>query len=153
VCQVVQGDEVKVRGVVVRATAAQHGGRSWPGRSPAALGYAILGYKRVYFAGDTDLFDDMAGLVHELDLALIPIWGWGPTLGPGHLDPERAAEAVRRLRPRMVVPIHWGTLRPLHVSRRAAYLREPAETFAELVRERAPETEVRVLRPGQATEF
>ena len=29
-----------------------------------------------------------------VDVALLPVWGWGPTLGPGHLDPQRAAEAV-----------------------------------------------------------
>src|SRR3954452_170505 len=84
--EVVEGDEVAVGDVRVRATYADHG--SWsPGRSRAALGYAILGSQRIYFAGDTDLFDAMAGLVPDLDLALIPIWGWGPSLGPGHLDP------------------------------------------------------------------
>ena len=63
---------------------------------------------RVYAAGDTDLFDGMAGLPSP-DVALLPVWGWGPTLGPGHLDPVRAAEAVARLRPRVAVPVHWGT--------------------------------------------
>ena len=45
-----------------------------------------------------------------VDVALLPVWGWGPTLGPGHLDPVRAAEAVELIRPRIVVPVHWGTL-------------------------------------------
>ena len=151
--EVAEGDEVDVGGVVVRATPAKHGGHSTPGRSDAALGYAVLGTKRVYFAGDTDIFDEMEGLVPELDLALIPIWGWGPTIGRGHLNPDRAAEALTMLRPRIAIPIHWGTLRPFHLSSRASFLQEPAVTFAAQARERAPATEVRVLRPGEATEF
>ena len=104
----------------------------------------------VYFAGDTDLFPGLAVLADPLDVALLPIWGWGPTLGEGHLDPEGAAEAVRMLKPRIVIPIHWGSLHPLGMSG-AAFLREPPETFRRLVRERAPEVEVRLLKPGEAT--
>src|SRR5262249_27468973 len=105
--------EVTIGRVIVRATHAEHGGGSRPG-PPAAVGYALIGSARVFFAGDTDLFDGMAGLVPDLDLALLPIWGWGPSIGHGHLDPARAAEAVARLRPRIAVPIHWGTLRPFY---------------------------------------
>ena len=35
--------------------------------------------------------------------------GWGSKVGPGHLDPARAVEAVERLRPKLAIPIHWGT--------------------------------------------
>ena len=44
------------------------------------LGYVVSGSKSVYFAGDTDLFDEMAEL-GPVDVALVPIWGWGPGLG------------------------------------------------------------------------
>ncbi len=64
---------------------------------------------RMYVAGDTDLFDGMTAL-GPVDVALLPVWGWGPSLGPGHLTPQRAAEAVKRVRPRIAVPVHWGTL-------------------------------------------
>jgi L-ascorbate metabolism protein UlaG (beta-lactamase superfamily) len=43
-----------------------------------------------------------------IDLALLPIWGWGPTLGPGHMDPEQAAEAARLLGADVAVPMHYG---------------------------------------------
>ena len=100
--------------------------------------------------GDTDLFDGMEGLVDDLDVALIPIWGWGATLGRGkHLDPQRAAEAARRLAPRIAVPIHWGTYRPLHRGARARFLTEPAEAFARAAAEVAPDVDVRVLQPGE----
>jgi L-ascorbate metabolism protein UlaG (beta-lactamase superfamily) len=147
------GDEVAVGAVTVRTTPAEHGGRTTPGRPPGAVGYAILGSGRVFFAGDTDLFDSMEGLVPDLDVALLPIWGWGPWIGPGHLDPSRAAEAVARLRPRIAVPIHWGTLRPFYRGARARFLREPADAFVAATRERAPETTVTVLAPGETLEF
>jgi L-ascorbate metabolism protein UlaG (beta-lactamase superfamily) len=153
VVEISEGEEVDVGAVTVRATHAEHeGGRPLRGEEPT-VGYALLGSKRIFFAGDTDLFDGMDGLVTALDVALIPIWGWGPTLGRGlHLDPERAAEAVRRLRPRVVVPIHWGTYRPAHRSARATFLTEPAEAFARAAAVTAPEVEVRILRPGERLE-
>jgi L-ascorbate metabolism protein UlaG (beta-lactamase superfamily) len=147
------GDEVAIGPVAVRATHAEHGGRSTPGRPIDSVGYALLGSSRIFFAGDTDLFDGMESLVPDLDLALLPIWGWGPAIGPGHLDPARAAEAVVRLRPRIAVPIHWGTLRPFYRGPRARFLREPAEAFAAAARDRAPGTKVSVLAPGESLEF
>jgi L-ascorbate metabolism protein UlaG (beta-lactamase superfamily) len=143
--------------VEVRATHAEHDERRRIGRlRGAALGYAIGGTHRIYFAGDTSLFPEMEGLVPDLDLALIPIWGWGPTLGSGeHLDPAGAAEALHRLRPRVAVPIHWGTYRPLHhgVRREPDFLTEPAEEFVREMAKTAPEVEVRVLKPGERLEL
>jgi L-ascorbate metabolism protein UlaG (beta-lactamase superfamily) len=146
-----EGDELELGALTVRATHADHeGGRPPLYSGGSTLGYALLGSKRIYFAGDTDLFDEMDGLVSDLDVALVPIWGWGATLGRGkHLDPERAAEAVRRLRPKIAVPIHWGTYRPAHRTARAWFLTQPAEAFVRAAAEAAPETEIRVLRPGE----
>ena len=70
----------------------------------------MTGSAGVYFAGDTDLFEEMSALAGSVDLALLPVAGWGPTPGPGHLDPARAVQAAARITPRVVVPIHWGTL-------------------------------------------
>lgn len=145
-----EGDEVQFGPVSVRATHAEHEGGRPPFGDGPALGFAILGTKRIFFAGDTDLFDGMHGLVADLDLALIPIWGWGATLGRGkHLDPESAAEAVRRLAPQIAVPIHWGTYRPLHRRATAHFLSEPAEAFVRAAAAVAPDVEIRVVRPGQ----
>jgi len=153
VSEVEAGDEIAVADVTVRATPADHPGRPAPGRSPQAVGYAVLGSARVYFAGDTDLFAGMAGLVEQLDIALLPIWGWGPSLGTGHLDPGRAAEALALLAPRLAVPIHWGTLRPFYRTPRAHYLREPVDAFVAAAGELAPRVAVRVLGPGESLDF
>jgi L-ascorbate metabolism protein UlaG (beta-lactamase superfamily) len=143
--------------VEVRATHAAHDERRRIGRlRGASLGYAIGGSRRIYFAGDTSLFPEMDGLVPDLDLALIPIWGWGPTLGGGeHLDPAGAAEAIRMLRPRTAVPIHWGTYRPLHhgVLHDPDFLTEPADAFVREMAKTAPEVDVRVLKPGEGLEL
>ena len=154
VLEVEAGDELDVAGLTVRATHAEHGSTR-PGSSAQAvpIGYALLGSRRVFFAGDTDLFPGMDGLVPELDVALLPIWGWGPTLGAGHLNPVRAAEALTLLRPRIAVPIHWGTLRPMHRRAGAAFLRRPVDAFVAAAREQAPQVEVRVLEPGESFEL
>ncbi len=151
--EVMEGDEVRVGDVAVRATPADHAGRPAPGRSGAAVGYLVGGSGKVYFAGDTDIFDGMADLAPGLDVALIPIWGWGPTIGEGHLDPVRAAEALALLRPRIAVPIHWGTLRPFYRSTHAAFLSEPLTAFLEAARERVPEVEVRAVELGESVPF
>lgn len=59
----------------------------------------------IYFAGDTDVFGDMA-LIGELskpDVAFLPIGGFYT------MDPERAAKAVALLGVKTVVPMHFGT--------------------------------------------
>ena len=108
----------------------------------------LEGSVSVYFAGDTDLFDGMSELAGRVDVALLPVAGWGPRVPAGHLDPERAAEAVARIRPRIAVPIHWGTLRAWGAQRGLDPV-APARSFAEAVGRLAPATEVHVLMPGK----
>jgi len=140
------GDEVALGGARLAATEADHDARRMPWAPADGLGFVLEG---VYFAGDTDLFDGMADIgAVGLDVALLPIWGWGPRLPRGHLDPERAAEATRLLAPRVVIPIHWGTY--LRVGMRRNDLDAPAQAFAEAVARTAPACEVVVLRPGES---
>lgn len=152
VTEVVEGDEVSIGNVVIRATHAEHDGRRTLGPEATALSYAVLGSRRIFFAGDTGLFPGMNGLVPDLDVALVPIWGWGRTLGRGkHLDPRGAGEAIRRLQPKVAVPIHWGTYCPAYLALRGrpAFLDEPGEAFLRAAAEQAPEIETRLLRPGE----
>jgi L-ascorbate metabolism protein UlaG (beta-lactamase superfamily) len=150
VVEVEPGEEIRLGDLVMRATHADHeGGRGFLGTEVAALGYLIRGSHQIYFAGDTDLFEEMATLAPDLDVALVPIWGWGPSLGPGHLDPRRAAEALRLLRPLLAVPIHWGTYAPLGFGRlQTALLTDPVTEFRRHAAELAPEVEVHVLGLG-----
>jgi L-ascorbate metabolism protein UlaG (beta-lactamase superfamily) len=140
------GDVTRVGDATVEATPARHDGRRWPwGATAAAIGF-LAG--RAYFAGDTDLFPEMASLAGRVDVALLPVAGWGPTLGPGHLDPERAAQAAATLRAPVAIPIHWGTLTPPWARTAPDRLGAPARAFAAAARRLAPDVEVRVLEPG-----
>jgi len=101
----------------------------------------------VYFAGDTDLFEGMRAIGDlGLDVALLPVAGWGPTLGPGHMDARAAAEAAARLRPRIAIPIHWGTISPVGMADPGD---RPAREFAVHAAELAPEVRVVQLAPGE----
>jgi L-ascorbate metabolism protein UlaG (beta-lactamase superfamily) len=143
--------------LTVTAVQARHDGRRHPGGMRAeTLGYVMRGRRTVYFAGDTELFDGMSGQMpdpsSQLDVALLPVAGWGSTLGPGHMDPLDAARAVALLAPRIAIPIHWGTLLPIGVARRhRSQLGDPPRLFARHAARLAPEVEVRILQPGQAT--
>jgi L-ascorbate metabolism protein UlaG (beta-lactamase superfamily) len=149
VIELAEGDRVRVGDIIVEAVHAAHDGRRNPlGRRIAALGYVLEGPVSVYFAGDTDLFAGMSDLAGRVDVALLPVGGWGPRVPAGHLDPDRAAEAVARIRPRIAVPIHWGTLRAWGAQRGLDPV-APARSFAEAVGRVAPATQVRILMPGQ----
>lgn len=152
VVEVGPGDRIRHGAIEIVATQAAHGGFRPPfGPRAAALGYVIEGAdERIYFAGDTDLFPGMADL-GPIDTALIPVWGWGPRLGPGHLDPWRAAEAVGIIKPHIAVPIHWGTFWPFGLGRvRPGRLADPPLEFADRAAATNPTGVAIVIPPGGA---
>ncbi|MGY1624164.1 MBL fold metallo-hydrolase [Geodermatophilus sp. SYSU D00965] len=163
VVEVLPGEAFTHGALRVTAVPADHTGHRWGprlthGPDTTAVGHLVEGGGRtVYVSGDTDLFDEMHLLGDRgVDVALLPVWGWGPTLGPGHLDPDSAAEATARLRPRVAVPVHWGTLAvpggtvlPGLRGRVRPLLVEPPRTFAAAVAARGLDTHVAVTEPGQ----
>lgn len=153
VSELAPGESAAVGELTVTAVDAHHdGGRRRFARHTEAIGFLVAGRRRVYFAGDTDYFEGMEDLSPGLDLALLPVWGWGPSIGAGHLDPEGAARAAAALSPRLAVPIHWGTLYPFGLRRlRGTPLQAPGEEFAANLRRLAPQVEARVLAPGEST--
>jgi L-ascorbate metabolism protein UlaG (beta-lactamase superfamily) len=149
VVEVAAGASVRVGAVDVVVTPAAHDGRRLPiGRGLPTVGFLVRGTSRVVFFGDTDVFDGMGDLAGDLDVALLPIWGWGPRTGPGHMDPERAARAAALLAPRVAVPIHWGTFAGPRVWWRADP-EMPARRFAERLAAHAPAVAPRILAPGE----
>ncbi len=144
-------DELEIDGVAVTAVPAIHpAGRTLSRARAAPLGYVLRagGGPTIYFAGDTDVFPAMADLPAP-DLALLPIWGWGPNLGPGHLDPERAARAAGLLRARAVLPVHWGTFAPFGPRRGAPdWFERPGPAFAAALARHAPDAALRLVPPG-----
>ena len=127
VSEVVVGESVVVDTVTITAVPADHDDHRHPGATRVQpIGYLLetAGWS-CYFPGDTDVYPEMADL--DPELTLIPIWGWGPTLGEGHLDPVRAADALELLGSRTAIPIHWGTLWPYHVRPNDRLVLPPAE--------------------------
>lgn len=145
------GETLELAGVPVEATAAFHGGKRYPvTRSGHALGYLVGASPRVYYAGDTGLFPGMAELAGRVDVALLPISGWGVTLPDDHLNPLTAAKALVSLRPRIAVPVHYGVYYPPGM---LALWRGrdigPPRAFARYAARLAPEVEVRIVSPGE----
>jgi L-ascorbate metabolism protein UlaG (beta-lactamase superfamily) len=123
-----------VRGVEVATVAAYNTskrdqeGRVFHPREAGWLGYDVnVRGERLYHSGDTDVIPEMDA-VSGVDVALLPVSGtYVMTAG-------EAAEAARRIQPRVAVPMHWGE----HIGSRA-----DAERFAEL----SP-VEVEILEPA-----
>jgi L-ascorbate metabolism protein UlaG (beta-lactamase superfamily) len=149
------GGTTSVGQVTVLATPAEHDGRRQFGGPPAiAQGHLLTGSRSVYAAGDTDIFPGMRTVADQageggLDVALLPVSGWGLTLGPGHLNPASAAHALTLLRPRMAVPVHWGMLRvPVLWRARPDRYVTPGDDFASHAAVVAPDCRVVVAVPN-----
>src|SRR3954454_2358264 len=105
------GEEIEpesVRGVAVRALAAYNtskrrsDGRVFHPREGGWVGYDVnVRGERLYHAGDTDVIPEMDA-VHGVDVALLPV------SGTYVMTASEAAEAARRIQPRVAVPMHWG---------------------------------------------
>ncbi len=124
------------------------------GRAPAGISESVHGASGRTPAGTSESVRGASGRVpagtSRIDVALVPVAGWGPKLGPGHMDPLDAARAVARLAPRIAIPIHWGTLLALGGARRhRALLHDPPRLFARHAARLAPGVEVRILAPGE----
>ena len=125
-----------ISGVEVVAVAAYNtskrdrDGRLFHPRSAGCVGFDLnIRGERLYHSGDTDVIPEMDQVV-GVDLALLPV------SGTYVMTATEAAEAARRIQPRVAVPMHWGE----HLGTRA-----DAELFAQV----AP-VEVRVLEPPPA---
>jgi L-ascorbate metabolism protein UlaG (beta-lactamase superfamily) len=120
-----------VRGVHVTAIAAYNtskrdgDGKPFHPREAGWVGYEVnVRGERLYHSGDTDVIPEMDS-VTGVDIALLPV------SGVYVMTAQEAAEAARRIQPRVAVPMHWGEL---------IGSEEDARTFAE----RAP-VEVRIM--------
>ena len=145
------GQTRELDALTIETVPAVHPRRRGPHSRVAAdpVGYLLrAGGTSVYFPGDTELFDAM-GTWSPIDLALLPIGGWGRSVGDGHLDPTSAVRATELIQPRFVVPIHWGTYSPVGV-RRPRWLDTPAERFGSELDAAGHGDVLHLLRPGES---
>jgi L-ascorbate metabolism protein UlaG (beta-lactamase superfamily) len=94
----------------------------------------------IYHAGDTGIFSSMKllGELYNIDIALLPIGSCFT------MDPVQAAHAVKLIKPKKVIPMHYRTF-PI--------LEQDASRFVSLAKEKTPEVEIIVLAPGEAYEL
>jgi L-ascorbate metabolism protein UlaG (beta-lactamase superfamily) len=139
-----KGGTVEVNGLTVTMTHAFHSstiteedGSQIPAGEAAGFVVEFPNGYRVYHAGDTALFGDMAliGDLYQPDLAMLPI-GDRFTMGP-----REAAKAIELIRPKAVLPIHHGTFDLLTGT--------PEQLRAEAA---DLDVEIIVLEPGQTLE-
>jgi len=128
------GGTVEIDGIQVTMTQAFHSSESG---SPCGYIVTLEDGKKIYHAGDTGIFESMKTLgdLYAIDVALLPIGSCFT------MDPYQAAWALKLLRPKMAIPMHYKTF-PLLV--------QTADDFVTQARELAPDVEVVVLNPGDA---
>jgi L-ascorbate metabolism protein UlaG (beta-lactamase superfamily) len=135
-----KGGTVELDGVNVTLTHAQHSSSTNDGTysgEPCGLVVELEDGFTLYFAGDTNVFGDMALIarIYEPDLAVLPI-GDHYTMGP-----REAAVALELLGVKRCVPCHYGTFPVLRGT-------------PEQLRELAPaEVEILAPEPGEAVEL
>ena len=102
-------DDELVRGVYVSAVAAYNTSKRDPEgnvfhpRDAGWVGYEVTVWgERLYHSGDTDVIPEMDA-VTGVDVALLPV------SGTYVMTAHEAAEAARRIQPRVAVPMHWGS--------------------------------------------
>lgn len=129
------GDRLSIAGADIEVLPVRHDGRrdKRPGSARGvSIGFRFSGGgSSCWYPGDTGPMDFSD--VEPVDLALVPVGGWGPSLGDGHLDPEQAVRAVRDVGARWVVPVHHGTYWPIVLRASGAtheqWFRSPAPRF------------------------
>ncbi|MBN2138718.1 MAG: MBL fold metallo-hydrolase [Sedimentisphaerales bacterium] len=126
---IMPGLTVEFGGVVVKGVAAYNPNKQFHPKANQWVGFIIeIGGKRIYYAGDTDITDEMKA-VHNIDVALLPVGG------KYTMNAEEAAEAVGYIEPKLAVPYHWGDIIGSEAD---------AESFADKAG-----CEVKVLKPGE----
>ena len=122
-----------MNGVVVQGIAAYNPGKQFHPKSNQWLGFIIqVDSKRIYYAGDTDLTEEMKA-IEDISVALLPVGGTYT------MNAAEAAEATEYINPKMAIPYHWGDI---------VGGRKDAEDFAEKT-----SCDVKILSPGQTIEL
>ena len=98
------GQTIELGSVRVSGVAAYNPSKQFHPKSNNWVGFVIeVGSKRIYYAGDTDLTEEMKAL-ENIDVALLPVGGTYT------MNPTEAAEATSHIMPKLAIPYHWGDI-------------------------------------------
>lgn len=124
------GLTVELSGIRIQGVPAYNPNKQFHPKSNQWLGFVIeIGGKRIYYAGDTDITEEMKAL-SDIDVALLPVGGTYT------MNASEAAEAAGHIKPELAIPYHWGDI---------VGGESDAKSFAEKAG-----CEVKVLKPGEA---
>ncbi len=152
------GEWLDVAGLEVALLHADHHSRPMPHRPNEANGHLLRHADGVvWFAGDTDLYPGLADLPDlagaPVDVALVPIAGWGPRLSPGHMGPTEAARACAMTGARAALPIHHATFHVRGMQYAGLHwMHRPLEAFAKELTRLAPGCELLTVPLGGSVE-
>ena len=131
---IMPGLMIELEGVRVRGVAAYNPNKQFHPKANNWVGFLIeIGSKQIYYAGDTDLTEQIKNLKDIIDVALLPVGGIYT------MNAEEAAEATKYIKPALAIPYHWGDI---------IGSQEDAEKFAALA-----ECEVKILKAGESISF
>jgi len=131
------GESAELKGITITMTEAFHSsGTDCPAGYIVKLENDVI----IYHAGDTGIFESMRFLAEQytIDIALIPIGSLFPT-DQYRMDPVKASNAVKLLKPKEVIPMHYSFEADASLLSR----------FVELANKEAPRVKIIVLEPGQ----
>jgi len=123
------GQTIEAGGVRVNGVASYNPNKRFHPKEKNWLGFVIeIAGKRIYYAGDTDITEEMKAL-KDIDLALLPVGGTYT------MNAAEAAEATRLFKPKMAIPYHYGDI---------VGSGKDAEEFSKLC-----QCGVKILKPGE----
>ena len=101
---ILPGLTVALDGIWLKGVAAYNPDKQFHPKAANWAGFVIeIGSKRIYYAGDTDLTEEMK-LLEDIDVALLPAGGTYT------MDAKEAAEATMHIKPKLAIPYHWGDI-------------------------------------------
>jgi L-ascorbate metabolism protein UlaG (beta-lactamase superfamily) len=97
------GDKLTVSGIPIEAVPSYNTNKSFHPKENGWLGFIVtVGGVRIYHAGDTDRIPEMGSF--QVDIALLPV------SGTYVMTAEEAVEAARMIKPKVVIPMHYGAI-------------------------------------------
>lgn len=97
------GDKLTVSGIPIEAVPSYNTNKTFHPKENGWLGFIVtVGGVRIYHAGDTDRIPEMESF--QVDIALLPV------SGTYVMTAEEAVEAARMIKPKVVIPMHYGAI-------------------------------------------
>jgi len=130
---IASGETIDLGDVKIIATAAYNPEKQFHPKSNNWVGFIVaIDSKRIYYAGDTELIEEMKD-IENIDLALLPVGGTYT------MDPQQAAQATKLIKPAIAIPYHWGDI---------VGSRKDAEDFMQ-----STETKVQIISPDESVKL